>query len=1003
MALNKQSYPLLFDKGLDTKSDPYQVPLSNFIVLENTVFERSKGLLKRNGYLALTELPEGVEASVLTTFNGNLVAIGDSLYSYGLQSNQWANMGKLRPLQLSAQPVARSSYSLAQPDTAIATNGMAVTVYLDGDGLFKYVLMDSTTGQSIMAPVDMPADVTYVRTFVLGNYFMVVFLREITATPHLQFIAIPLTNPSNPSAATDISTQVSSDQAGFDGVVANNSLFIAWDGNDVGGAFRVASINTSLTVTGSTAIAGYSASLMSVTADITGSTPVIYISGFDGAINETWVTAVNQQRVTVLAPVQATSTDVLTQLTSTATGMVLTLFYEIDNDYSYAAIRSDYIASITVSQAGVVGTQSEVARSVGLASKAFRFDGLNYMLAAYNGSYQPSYFLIDEFGDVVARLAYSNGGGYVEGQVLPNVSLNGNVAHMAYLYKANQTPVNKEVNATQVAGIYSQLGVNVVSFDFTQRAVSTAEIGRNLHVAGGMLWMYDGVKPVEHGFNVFPEDIVTAQSGATGAMTPNTYYYQVVYEWTDGQGNIHRSAPSVPVQVVVDGGHTAAQLDIPTLRLTYKQAPNGVRITIYRWSTSQQTFYQVTSINAPTLNDPTTDSIVYIDLLADSAILGNLIIYTNGGVVENIPSPAVKNVSLYKSRLVLIDAESSTGVWYSKQVIPNTPVELSDLFVLYVPPTTGAQGSTGVLQCIAPLDDKLILTKQDAVYYIVGDGPGDTGLPVNGFSEPVFITATVGTSNQQSIAFIPSGLSFQSDKGIWLLGRDLSTNYIGAPVEIYNDQAVTSAYAIPATNQIRFTLSAVSSTLYEGKHTYLTTTNAIYQEQAGLYTDFSGGGTTLMYDYYYGQWGTFNHKSQVTLKFTTAWANLASLQGFERAYYFYLLGTYFSPHKLSVSIAYDYNPSPTQTTVITPDNFAGVYGSDPLYGGSAFFGGQDNVEQWRVFFQRQKCQSFQLTVAESFDPSYDTQPGQGLSMSGLNIVVGTKSDRPRLKPVRSVG
>lgn len=1001
MPLNKQSYPLLFDKGLDTKSDPYQIPLDNFAVLENSIFERGRGLTKRNGYLELPALPEGVSASTLTTFNGNLVAIGNSLYSLGAQSGQWIDTGKLMPLQLSTQAGARSAYSLNQQDMAKAPNGLCIIAYLDGDARNKYVVKDGNTGENVIPVVTLPSGALSPRTFVLGNYFIVTYLRTITGTPRIQYIAIPFSMPGTPNTPVDVSTLVSSDTAGYDGVVANNSLFLAWDGNDLGGAFRIASLNVNLSLTGSTAIAGHEANLMSVTADTSGSTLIVYITGWKAG--DAWTCSVNQQRVPILAMTQVLSAVTITQITSVAESGVLSLFYEVDNTYSFSATRTDFIASKTVTQSGTVSSQAVVGRSVGLASKAFIYLDDIYMLSAYEGTYQPSYFLINSTGDVIARLACGNGGGYVDGQVLPAVSLVGNVVSTSYLFKSSETPVNKTVNATQVAGIYSQLGINLVSFDFTPQNTSTAEIGRNLHVAGGMLWMYDGVKPVEHGFHVYPEDIKVSTSGAGGLITAQTYFYQVVYEWTDGQGNVHRSAPSVPISIVTSGATSSNTLDIPTLRLTYKTSPDAVRITVYRWSTAQQIFYQVTSISSPLLNNPATDSVQFVDTFADSAIIGNLIIYTNGGVVENIAAPAVKNISLYKSRLVLIDAENPTNIGYSKQVIPGTPVELSDLFTIFVPPTTGAQGSTGVLQCLAPLDDKLILFKQDALYYIVGDGPGDTGIPVNGFSEAVFISSTVGSSNQQSIAFIPSGLSFQSDKGIWLLGRDLSTNYIGAAVEIYNDRPITSAHAIPATNQIRFTLDATSSALYQSLHTYLTSNGRIFQEAANVFTDSSEGGTTLMYDYYYGQWGTFKHQSQVTLKFTTAWANLASLQGFERAYYFFLLGTYFTPHKLSVQIAYDYNPSPTQSTIITPDNYAGTYGSDPLYGSSGVYGGSGDVEQWRLFFQQQKCQSFQLTIAEQYDPQYGTAPGRGLSMSGLNIVVGTKSSHPRLKPSRSVG
>ena len=75
----------------------------------------------------------------------------------------------------------------------------------------------------------------------------------------------------------------------------------------------------------------------------------------------------------------------------------------------------------------------------------------------------------------------------------------------------------------------------------------------------------------------------------------------------------------------------------------------------------------------------------------------------------------------------------------------------------------------------------------------------------------------------------PQGLMFEfaSEAGnqIWTLGRDLSTQYTGAPVEgLTTNATVKSAVNVPGTNQVRFTLDT---------------------------------GITLMYDYYYQQWGTF--------------------------------------------------------------------------------------------------------------------------------------------------
>ena len=524
--------------------------------------------------------------------------------------------------------------------------------------------------------------------------------------------------------------------------------------------------------------------------------------------------------------------------------------------------------------------------------------------------------------------------------------------------------------------------------------------------------MYDGYLPVEHNFFLWP-DSVEGTVGTGGFMTAQQYFYQVTYEWTDNQGNAYRSAPSIPITKTT-GGSGSVTLDIPTLRLTYKTA-NPVKIVIYRWSTMQPIYYQVTSIASPILNDTTVDSIVYVDTLADSTILGNNIIYTNGGVVEDVNAPATNILSLFDTRLWLVDAEDRNLLWFSKQVIENTPVEMSDLFTFYVAPTTGAQGSTGPITALCPMDDKLIIFKSNAIYYINGTGPDNTGTN-NQYSQPIFVTSTVGCANQQSIVFMPNGLMFQSDKGIWLLGRDMSTTYIGAEVENYTQfnvqfdlqPLVTSAVNVPDTNQVRFTMStgqtlmydyffnqwgtfagvpAVSSCIYHALHTFLNSYGATRQETQGLYLD-----------------GT----SPVLISFTTSWLNLAGLQGYQRAFEFFLLGQYLTPHKLQVGIAYDYDPSFLQYNLIQPDNFSPVFGglgddSEDPFGQQTPYGGPGNLESWRIFLKKQRCQAFQLTIQEVYDPSFGIPAGQGLTLSGINLVVAVKRGWRSQSAAHSVG
>lgn len=995
MALQKQPVNINFGQGLDLKTDPFQLAIGKFLRLQNTVFTVGNRLGKRNGFGQITALPDTTN-NYLTTFNGNLTAIGASLNAYSAGSKTWVNKGNFRPVGLDTLPLIRSNTNQSSCDVAIAPNGLMCTVYTDNVpdsgsnvAIYKYAIADSVTGQNIVAPTVIPNGKYSPRVFLLGNYFVIVFGSLISMVNHLQYIAVSITNPTNASTPTDISTQFDpSTTLAYDAVVANNRLFIAWNGSDMGSAIHIKYLTSTLVLSAAVTFSGFISTIMSVGTDLSTPIPTIYVAFYDSGSGDGYVLGVNQNLSTDFTPQLFNNAFSILNLTITADEGVATIFYEVSNTYGYdSGIPTNYIAKITCTQSGTIGSATIVSRSVGLASKAFFIADNVYLLSVYDSPYQPSYFLLDVNGNVVAKLAYSNGGGYLT-TGLPNASVNGLIVNIPYLIKDTIIPVNKSQGASQ-APVYSQTGINLCTLTIGQESVSSSEIANTLNVSGGLLWSYDGYIPVEQNFNVWPDSIEIATASSGGNITDQQYFYVGTYEWSDNQGNLYRSAPSIPVSITTSGGGTSANtISVPTLRLTYKIA-NPVKLVLYRWSAGQQTYFQATSVLIPILNDPTVDSIDIVDTLADSAIIGNSILYTTGGVVEDIGPPATSVTALYKSRLFLVDAEDKNLLWFSKQVIESVPVEMSDLFTIYVAPTTSAQANTGPITGLSAMDDKLIIFKRDAIYYLTGTGPDNTGAN-NDFSDPTFITATVGCANQQSIVFTPQGLMFQSDKGIWLLGRDLSTTYIGAPVESYNSSIVLSAVSIPATNQVRFTLNsgvtlmydyfygqwgtfnnvpAISSTLYESLHTYLDSFGRVFQETPGIYLDGS---------------------NPVLISFSTSWFNLAGLQGYERAYFIDILGSYISPHKLSVEIAYNYNPAASQATLIVPTNYSGTYGQDSPYGNQMRYGGPPSLEQWKINLQRQLCESFQVTITEVFDPFFGTVAGAGFTMSGINCIIGIK-------------
>lgn len=1009
MALQKNAVNMNFGQGMDQKSDPKAVPIGKFASLVNRVFNKLGLLEKRNGFGVVTTLSN---ATSLTTFGGGLVTIGQSqLQAYSAEAQLAVNTGFFQPLSLNVLPMVRSATSQTSVDIAIAPSGIACSTWLDSNANSYYQICDSSTGQIIVPAVQLPSTATCSRVFVLGQYFIVTFLATVSATSHLQYVAIPIHNLTSPTAATDIATDPSSLSAAYDAAVANNLLYIAWNKSATIG---VRSINTSLQQTTALSIASNTANFMSVTTDSSGGAPVVWITWANTSNTNIVTTAYNQvlNSTPILAPTVVSTSVTCTEITSTAYSNILRVFYEVANTYSFSPnAKTDYISKNTCTLAGVAGTASVLLRNVGLGSKAVYSTSASksFMLAAYGQTYQPSYYLIDDSGNVLSRFAYGNGGGYAVNQVLPQMILSSSLIRVGYLFKDLVQPVNRTQGVANINGVYAQTGINLVNFTLGGSS-QAVEIASGLHLNGGFLWQYDGVKPIENNFFVWPEDIQATFSATGGAMAAkpdgttnaNAYFYQVCFEWTDAQGNVQKSAPSVPFAITTTGAATTGSvvLNIPTLRQTYKIA-NKVRLVIYRWSAGQQNYYQVTSVSSPLLNNPAVDSVTYTDTLADSSILGNALIYTTGGVIENTGAPSAIALTLFDDRLWQINAEDGT-LQYSKTVIPNTPIEMSDLLTYYVAPSIGASGSTGLPTCIFPMDDKMIVFKENAIYYFNGTGPDNSGVNSE-YSQPIFITSTVGCSNQQSIVFTPNGLMFQSLNGIWILKRDLSTDYIGKEVQDYNPQTVTSALNIPGTTQVRFTLNnsqalmydyyfdqwgtfkninALASTIYGGLHSYLDPYGRILQETPGKYLDVS---------------------TPVTTSLKTGWINMAGLQGYERFYRFYLLGEYISPHKLIVGIGYDYGRGISQQITINPLNYSGTYGSDPVYGSVNPYGGMTPVEEWRIDPQQQQCSAFQISIDEIFDPSFGTIAGAGLSLSGLDLIVGVKKGYKPIPARQSAG
>jgi len=962
--------PISFAQGLDTKTDDKQVPIGKLLTLQDGIFTSLRRIKKRNGYSYLgnsIDAGGSLAASFgLDTYRDELITYdGFNLYSYSESLSKWSSKGTAEPqIGLSTSAAYLSGLSVEfQDSTYHAASGLQLVTWYDpsspGDKC-SYSIIDQVTGDKIVNGAGIPNASPSVKTLALGSYLVLIYFDF--STSHIRYRAIDTANPTVLPAAVDFTTTNNTTFPTFDAQVINGRIYLAYNNNAGGsGGVSVLYLTSALALSAifSTNV-GDAATCINVFTDPSFNVWVVYhctaASRIQGFVRDF---ALTSTVIATTALVSHAVTHVTGVYNSGSSPISATIYYQVSgtvNEFQFAA-------------AGATG-DVVILRGVLLESKAFVYNTRTYFWVSFVSDLQPTYFLIDASSGVLR---------VVVGKLAPNLAGSGNgpggfLAEVtAVSTGVYQWAYLQETRSEYVSGTNFQFfGVNLSMTSFLN-SVQAVEQARDLHFSGGILWMYDSGTPVEHGFHLYPEIVTTASTATTGgSMIPGTYSFVAVYEWTDAQGQLHRSTPSpVPLSKVVPAGTNTNTVTgtVPTLRLTQKTAPtNPVRIVIYRTTANGSIYFEDTGAT----NSISSDTGSFVSSQSDTSLVAAGQLYTTGGEVENLPVPAPLALATFKDRMVVIPAETPNSWWFSKEIVPGVPVEFSDLLVQNET-TTG-----GPFVTLAQMDDKLCLFKNDTVWYVAGSGPASNGTG-NDFTPAQQVTSETGCNNALSMVLTPDGLMYQSPKGIYLLDRSLKDHYVGADVEDYNAYTVTSARLVTGTTQVRFTLNngtalmydyfvkqwggftdigAVGTTTYQGNFAFVTASGNVFTETPGTFTDN----------------GTF-----VPVVLKTSWLSLAGLQGFQRVYSLEILGAYRSSHTLRVQVAYDFDPTIVQTTDITASAVAPY--------------------QYKISLTRQKCESVQFTIQ---DVNSGT-PAESLDISAITLEVGVKGGTNRLSQTRTYG
>lgn len=991
----KQLFSVSFSKGIDSKTDPHQLQPGSLLDAANAIFTNTGSISKRWGYEAL---PKAILGSLQTigacaainTFQSELLAYdGLQALSYSSSNQAWVPRGGVVSVIQTDAQILRNNNEQLSPDFGTLSN-VEVYAWEDSRGGIRYSVVDGLTGTKLL--IDQPiytaqANAANVRPKVLAFAAAQCILILFANAGTIGYVAINVANPTSINTNFQTIANSSLSETYYDAQVVGAQLFLSYytASHVMLGAYNASFTGSPITVA---SISSAPVGCINVATDPSENIWVSYtrvLNGTDG-YTSAYSYGLNSQLVSQAHVIhQATGPlQSLAGIYSTVEGAFV-LYGEAQGSQTF----NNVIYDNSVNLASTVGTQTVFARSVGLASKPFANGSSVYVNVAFQDNLQPTYFTLDASGEVIAKDSQAVGGGLIASSdfTLPEcVQVSPGVFKYCNLVKGD--PI------TTAGQLFQLLGVNCVKLDFADsNQFISSEISNCLYTVGGIVQVYDGSKYVEAGHHVYPNGITaSAVSGSGGHIGSGTFQYVFTYEDSDANGDVLASTPSVPIEIDIASGTTnQLTLTIPTLRLTKK---DNVRIVVYRNTPSigGELLFQVSNPLVPIYNDPTVDSVQFTDTFSDASIQANGLCYTQpftvgaNPVLENAAPPACRFMTVYGDRIFLGGLGDGNTLWFSKTRELGSPMQFA------VEDTLQVDASGGPITALGVLNSALIIFKQSAIFSLVGNGPDNTGSNSDfGSPGPQSVISTVGCVEPNSIVKTPMGLMFKSAQGIYLLDQSGNVSYKGAPVEKYNDLVITSATCVP-DQWVIFTTSSGTALCYDYLYDQWATFTNHFAIDSALYL---GGGNTFVFanpdGTVYQQSQTFSDAGKpISLSLTTGWINFSQLQGFQKIQRILLLGTYKGPHKLVVSLAYDYVEVFTGFTNIETDQVlgAGTYGSTGPYGiGTGFYGGTGQVYQFTIKPSVRKCQAVKIQIQDI----QGAGPNEGYSISALQILCSIKT------------
>jgi hypothetical protein len=1030
MPLQPQPLPLRFAAGIDSKMDSKQVPATKLLTLENATFIKETSLSKRNGYEALSRRLDGTSAEYgdavgLASIRDELLVFADErCYSYRPSSERWVDTGEVLSTVADEQPIARTGTDQDMPDHA-TNNGVTVVAWQDSRGGVRCSVVEAESGRILLADTSLDASGVHPVCVPCGEVLHV-YWRDSSGRIWVAVInpASPLTTPTPAILVDNLSTTNPRFDATDGGPLypSIKPAVIAWVDSVSG--YRVGYVHPSgvigSPITGLPTSANWTDTTtgpVAVCVDRHSSSAIaVAYAGADVAVRWLSPSSLTTSLGSVTAAAAVTATRLTLEISADATAWWAceTAGSTVDQN----TVRSGQVSTTTAV------TAARTLRGHRLASRAF-FDGESvYALVGHEVFYFSYLALVRLSGTTFGESTFYRS--YV-GQ-WPGAGTNTQLASVravspdaSGLSREHACAITYRLQADSEEGdIFTETGVKLLTLDMNaELAYQCIELGRGLYLASSCQQHYDSDRWAEAGFHTAPDtasgDIATSQSGSGVLPDASVFLYRIIYEEIDGQGELHRSAPSSPIEVLTVGATRKITIPIPTYRLTSKQ---HVRIGVFRSLANAETdtgidgiaFFRCSSLdpsatgdNGYVTNSTSVDTISFVDNMPDATLALQDPLYTNGGILANDPSPMRGScVAGGKNRVFWTDPSDPNVVRYSQELADETAVEMPVALKLKTDPYGGE------IVAIGSMDGAVYPFCRTAIYGFGGPGPlAAPSAGPNAFSSVDLVTGDCGCISANSICQSPVGITFQSEKGIRLLSRERSIVDIGAAVYGYRDQTITRATLLPGRSQILFLTSSGLSLLWDyselqqgrgvgqwstftnhegldarvvsGSYYYLRTDGRVFKETVGEYRD---------------------DNSHIPMRIETAWIKMAGyLQGWQKILWAYFLGEWKSSHTLRIRYRIDYNAgysTPVDLDVdsnIDPRIYGeGEYGSG-MYGG----GTEDTTRYQRAIHYNLPCQAIQFCIEDVEDTD---EYGASFELSELLLIGGVLDSRAKIGPAR---